>query len=583
MLPNTRVKYKIRIGVEPKSNRLVIDCPYAMNEHVKALPNRRWDPNKKVWVAPMIRQNVERIEALVARGVAEFDMAAELAVDQYWKEKEVEESAALSSAFPAWYKYKTEPRWYQKEALSKLYGRHVGALFMDMRTGKSKTGIDWMSALRMEGTINAVLIWCRFSLRRDWLLQLELHCPLPYSVLIPDTTQKSVYEKWFKSQHDFKWMIVGIESMSAGGMASICARFLDTHSKVAGIVDESSKIRNPTKIRSKRIVDLGAQCVRRVAKTGTPMTKGPMNLFMQFQYLDPDIIGIGDYYSFRNRYAVMGGYENKQIVGYDHLDELSQIVAPYVYEVRRKDAYEIPEPQFQMRTVTMSDEQRAVYKEFRKHGGINHMVPKNVLEYALRLHEICQGFIGIRDPDGPKNKDGEPIVVRQHLIPWDKNPKILEVEDIFEEVGCGVIIWCQYVEEMDNFKLLLQKVGWSWSEYSGRNVKSRDMEKKAFQDGDTDCFLAMQSVGDMGLELSRAHTAIWPSNGRDYESRIQSEARTQSKAQTHSVMNIDIIMERSVDEVYYRALQEKQDLIEYVRRLIRERTNPLDSIADGVV
>ena len=35
-----------------------------------------------------------------------------------------------------------------------------------------------------------------------------------------------------------------------------------------------------------------------------------MNLFMQFEYLDPNIIGIGDYYAFRNRYAIMGGYRD---------------------------------------------------------------------------------------------------------------------------------------------------------------------------------------------------------------------------------------------------------------------------------
>lgn len=584
MLQSSRAKFKIRIGYDEKSTRLLIECPYAMNEHVKSLPNRRWDPKRKVWTAPMIRMNVERIEALVGRGIAEFSDEATLQVDDYWAQKEKEDSNALSTQFPAWYKYKTEPRWYQKEALQKLYGKHCGALFMDMRTGKSKVIIDWESAARMEAHVKCVLLICKHSLRREWLIQLETHCPLPYSAFVPDSGKKSEFERWLKVQHDFKWMIVGIESLSQGGMTEICARYLDTHASVSVVMDESSKVSNPAAIRSKRVVALGEQSPLRIADTGTPMSKGPMNLFMQFQFLDPDVIGIGDYYAFRNRYAIMGGYENKQIVGYDHLDELAQIVAPYIYEVSRKDAYTIPDPEPQVRTVQLTEKQRGVYKQFRKHGGMAGMTPQNVLEYMLRLHEIVQGFIGIRDENGPKDSKGNPIVVRQFIVPPMESPKILELKDILEEVGCGVIVWCQYIEEMQTVQELLRSIGWSYSTFSGRNVKTRDDEKRAFQDGDTDAFVAIQSVGDMGLELSRAHTAVWMSNSQQYESRVQAEARTMSAAQTRTVMNIDLIAERTVDEAYYRALQAKEDLISYVRRLIREKQGKsLDTIADGVL
>lgn len=582
MLAPEHTKFKIMVDFDKASNRLMIQCPYAMNEHAKSLPNRRWDPKRKVWTAPLIRLNVERIEALVGRGLAELSANATIEIDGYWEEKETQESREQQTLFPSWYKFKTDPWEHQRKAYAKLYGKSAIALFMDMRTGKSKTAIDMLAAARMEGRIDSLLVICKLSLRKDWLTALEEHCPIPYDALLPGTGNRKEWEKWLGARHDFKIIIVGIESLSQGGAVEIAQRFINSRPKPACVMDESSKISNPSAIRSKRVVDIASKAKMRLAMTGTPMSKGPMNIFMQFEFLDPDIIGIGDYYSFRNRYAVMGGYEGKQVIGYDHLDELAQIIAPYVHEVKRSDVFDIPRKQFQVRTVALAPEQKESYKQLRRTGGIEGMTPKNVLEEFLRLHEIVQGFVGIRKQRVKLSGELEEYVERKWLVPWDKSPKIVELADVFEEFPeSGHIVWCQYLDELEAVKNLCEIRGLTYALFYGGNESTRDHEKEEFRAGRRHVFIGIQSVGDMGLELSIAHTVTYLSNGQRYEGRIQSEDRTQASTQKNSVLYIDLIAERTVDEAYYKALLSKQDLIEYVRKLIRDKS--LDSVVPRVL
>ena len=57
------------------------------------------------------------------------------------------------------------------------------------------------------------------------------------------------------------------------------------------VVDESSKIKTPGAKRTKLITFFGRSAVCRRILTGTPVTKGPEDLFAQFKFLNPDILG----------------------------------------------------------------------------------------------------------------------------------------------------------------------------------------------------------------------------------------------------------------------------------------------------
>src|SRR5690606_20687268 len=107
------------------------------------------------------------------------------------------------------------------------------------------------------------------------------------------------------------------------------------------IADESHRIKTPGAQQSKAMGRLGQVAAYRLMLTGTPVTQNPLDLWSQYRFLDPSIFP-RSYYAFRNRYAVMGGYQNYQIVGYRNLDELVEKAHKIAFRITRAECLDLP-------------------------------------------------------------------------------------------------------------------------------------------------------------------------------------------------------------------------------------------------
>lgn len=563
---------KIHVRLEDGGARLLVTCPIWANDWVKAFPSRRWLKGARAWACPIIRRNVEYARELQRMAGVEFTEDAVAALDRH--EKEVANTRG-KGAFPAWFPFKTKPQKHQVLALDKGYPLTAYALFMDMGTGKSFTAIALNSAWRMEGQITAWVIVCKLSLRRNWLGELAKHCAIPYDAYLPDTDKERQYNAWLSAPHDFKILIVGVESLSAGKMASLVEKFITVNSKVSMTVDESSYIAGYKALRSKECVRLGAQCVRRQALTGTPIPDSPLNLFMQFEFLDSNIIGIGDYYAFRNRYAVMGGYKPDpkmktgiQVLGYQNLEELTQTVAPYTFQVQKSEVYDLPPKRYKQHVVQMTKKQRAMYDQIRREEEYTHRgkasTIQTCLELELRLHQVCGGWVGVEQG---VDKKGKRVYKAERVIPAKENPKLLELADIIEHTGRKQgIVWCVYDGEIDDCVALLRGFGKRVGQLHGRIPEAdRQPTVDAFEKGEIDWVVGNAGTGGMGYTMNAASVVIYYNNTNKLIDRLQSEDRPHRYGQTKSVLFIDLVVEKSADVVRLRAIAAKQDLATFVR------------------
>ena len=112
-------------------------------------------------------------------------------------------------------------------------------------------------------------------------------------------------------------------------------------------VDESTTIKNPDAKRTKNIVKLGEQSKYRRILTGSPVTKSPLDLYKQCEFLDPWLLGHSSYYTFRTRYAKMatanfGGRSVQIVVGYKNLEELSEKLKPFSFRILKKECLDLP-------------------------------------------------------------------------------------------------------------------------------------------------------------------------------------------------------------------------------------------------
>ena len=103
------------------------------------------------------------------------------------------------------------------------------------------------------------------------------------------------------------------------------------------VCDESSKIKNPQAKQARALHKLGAAARFKAILTGTPITNSPLCFFSQYKFVDSGIFG-NSFYSFRTRYATMGGYGNKQVMGYKNLPELVTNAHSIAFRIRIEDA-----------------------------------------------------------------------------------------------------------------------------------------------------------------------------------------------------------------------------------------------------
>lgn len=564
---------KVRVEYDAEKGRFHMACPFYLNSLVKSVPNRKWEGKKKYWSAPAIKVNVEWIAQKFGPSVASFSDEARRAIDDGLEKYKRDRAAARDTTpkFPAWYPFKTKPRVKQMEALNKVYGNKAIALFMDMRTGKTKVVVDLASALRMQGAADRVVIICPLSIRKNWVREIAIHAPFPIDIYLLDTGKPKDFDKWLGVKHDFKWLVVGVESLASGSAAKFTERFLLSGIKTILAVDESSKIKNHKATRSEACVSLARKAETRIVMTGTPIANGPMDLFMQFEFLDPDIIGMGDFYSFRNRYAIMGGFEDKKVVGYQNLEELMEIIEPFVFQVRKDEVFpDAPSKIYIRREVRLNKEQDRLYKQMKKDKrvdtGDKQLIIQNTLEKMLRLQEITGGIISYSVPED-KRIEGGPKYYREYIE--GNNPKLDELLACAEEYQGPTIVWCAYREEISLVAAALRA---EYGEeqvvelHGGIDEAGRDLHVNVLFQGLRARFLVGNAAtGGMGLTMSAAEIEIYYSNTFNYIDREQSEERAFGPDKKNGTVVIDIIAEKTVDGHIVEALSQKRDVSEYVR------------------
>ena len=463
------------------------------------------------------------------------------------------------------YKFKYEPYAHQLEVLERSWNKQYYALFMDMGTGKSKVLIDTMAMLYDKGRINSALIVAPKGVYKNWeRKELPMHLPEHIKAKIitwsPEKTKKKKEEldQLFEITDDLVIFLMNVEAFSSKRGKEIAHSFVKTHHTLLA-VDESTTIKSKSASRTKNLIKLAREARYRRILTGSPVTQSPMDLFTQCEFLEPECLGHSSFWTFQNRYAKMvrrslGAHSFNQIVGYQNLTELNQIMSPYSYRVRKEDCLDLPDKVYVKRSVELSSEQLIVYQQLRnnalailKGGGM--VTAPTALTEILRLQQVCSGYA--------KLEDGT-----VETLPTKKMPELLSV---LEETSGKVIIWANFTYDLEQIhKELTEKYGEGTCAlfYGATETEERQNIVERFQDPNNPLkyFIGQPRTGGYGLTLTEANTVIYYSNGYDLEVRLQSEDRAHRIGQTNKVTYIDIVAESTVDEKILKALRGKIDI-----------------------
>jgi|TARA_B100000315_G_scaffold111841_1_gene102532 SNF2 family DNA or RNA helicase len=458
------------------------------------------------------------------------------------------------------YKFKTKPYSHQLAALEKSWNRETYAYFMEMGTGKTKVLIDNVAMLYDRGKIDGALIISPKGVMDTWYSQ-ELPAHLPnhienVSVLWQANITKSQSNKLgtlFKTDERLHILVMNVEALSTQKGLSFAQKFLFSH-KALMCVDESTTIKNPKAKRTKNIIALAPRAQYRRILTGSPVTKNPLDLYSQCEFLNEEHLDFTSYYAFRNRYAEMktlhlSGRSIQVVSHFKNLDELAEQLKTFSYRVLKEDCLDLPEKIYMKREIELSDEQKKVYEQMKETAlaDLNgkHITTMTVLTQLMRLQQITCGH----------------FVADDGTIQEIKNNRLSELMDILEEVEGKAIIWAHWQRDVKNIKEAITKKHGPCSvvDYYGLTPQDqRKRNKDNFQkDPKVRFFVGTPQTGGYGLTLTAASTVIYYSNGYDLEKRIQSEDRAHRIGQKKSVTYVDILAEETVDEKIVKSLRKK--------------------------
>lgn len=458
---------------------------------------------------------------------------------------------------------------HQQKAVDFLMRKGSGAIFYEMGLGKTRAGIEYFSQ----------------RLKTEFSLKLLVICPL--SLIEPawgaDIREFSNLKYWNchdngipKGQdlRDSEVLIINYEAFIQDKNYKALQNLMVFFDFMV-IVDESSRMKNPKSITTKKIMQIRDKFKYRVVMTGTPAPNGDEEYWAQINFVEPDILH-SSFYAFRNSFfhlargrqvlpagafvtrqqmAEIFGKGFKYEITPEKKKELMACIAPYCIRATKDECMDLPDVINEYREVTLGKNQAEAIKQMRRHliteiNGKAITAPA-ALTKLMKERELVSGFA--IDEGGAIVEIGE-------------NPKLRELEAILDEIaGKQAIIWCQFQHEIRTIKGRLGDRATTL--YAGTDDKADSIQ--GFKEGRYQYLIAHPRSAAHGLTFTNASYEIFYSLDYSFEAHEQARARTHRAGQTQKCTYIYLIAKDSIDEKIMEVLKNKSDAQEVLFSMLR--------------
>lgn len=441
---------------------------------------------------------------------------------------------------------------HQQQAVDKLIHVKVGALYMEQGTGKTRTALELISKRLSAGKIDKIIWLTPCSIKENLKREIQKHIG------------------YFPTEID----ITGIETLSTSIREN--SRLLRTAStyRCYLIVDESILVKNPYALRTQHITNIADLCRFKLILNGTPISKTYADLFAQWYILDWRILGYKSYWSFAANHIEYDKDMPGRIRRCLNVEYLTRKIAPYAYQVKKKDCLSLPEKIYKTWYYDISRDQRSLYDWVSEYFfmQIEEMEPHTIYRFLTALQLVLAGFIV---------EDKRHHIVKTPLFqdPFD-NPRIDALISIIKQISDDekVIIYTAFTQEVDDILCVLKNLYGDESavRFDGSvPQKARNTNALKFADN---CrfFVTNSKCSRFGLNLQFCSNVIYYSNTYEYVTRAQSEDRVHRIGQIRNVMIYDICASVTIDERILDCLVNKENLIDKFKEELKKNNDKRD-------
>ena len=391
----------------------------------------------------------------------------------------------------------------QEDAVSFVLSRDETALFFEQRTGK--TFITMSVIERQPRDIFAGVLVCILT-NKETTWRDNLTKFLPWLNVTSDWEEYKALPcpKLLLIHHDALHTVA--KKIKGKKWITFCA------------VDESHR----WKARGSRVSRAGAKLAfikKKLLLTGTPIEKQPKDLWAQFRFLAPDIMGSWkefeeefmlfddieiDYKRFppgtqRWKFKVMqrGMLRSKAEFDYTKLPKLIRWIKPFCIRMTREQAG-IKRVKVEELLVPMGPQQTAMYKAMKKAGvlrlpgGARAMAPMKVTE-IMKRREIASGFV--YDDEGDL-----------HYI---DDAKLEALVKLFKKLPKPLVVFCAFKPDNDRVTERLRSLGYDIEQLTGATSRKRKpIIQRMFQKAQLDGLVCQVRAGGVGIDLWKASYGI---------------------------------------------------------------------------
>ncbi|HEX8040838.1 MAG TPA: DEAD/DEAH box helicase [Chryseosolibacter sp.] len=434
-----------------------------------------------------------------------------------------------------------------------------GCLADDMGLGKTLQAISFLQYVKEKYPGSTQLVVCPTSLIFNWESELQKFCPsLKYHVHYG--AQRELNETHF-TDFDIVLTTYGLVRNDVEQLSGFLWQYV--------ILDESQAIKNPDARITKAIRELRA--ANRIILSGTPLQNNTSDLFAQFNFLNPGLLGNREY--FNREFAVpidkFGNPEKTR--------ELKKLIYPFTLRrTKEQVAKDLPDKTVSVLWCTMEAGQRKLYNHYRD-GYRNRLLKKideegiarsgmDVLEALLRLRQICD----------------HPALVSKAE---DETLNSVKIEELIREVqeNAGnhkLLVFSQFTQMLQLIKEEFERAGITYCYLDGKTPlpKRKEQVTQFQEDENIKAFLISLKAGGVGLNLTVADYVYLVDPWWNPAAEQQAIDRAHRIGQTRKVFAYKMICKDTVEEKILR-LQEKKktladDLIQedagFVKNLTRD-------------
>ncbi len=429
---------------------------------------------------------------------------------------------------------------HQFEGADFLVARRSGLLAFEQGLGKTLVAIEAFLRLRARAEIDAVLVICPNSLKRNWAAEFSKFAPSMEVCIIDGGRQE---RRRFLSATKADAVVVNYES-ARNEIVAIRA-FLQRR-RAALILDESHNVKNARSLNSIAAQHFAPLTGYRWLLSGTPVTNTPADIYPQL-CLVAGSQPFGSHASFEAQY---GTHASPQIRA-----TLAEKIRPYLLRRTKDECLDLPDKTFVDIAVELPPWQQKMYIAMRddlvhevegmSEDEFRRFVP-TAMTRLLRLSQIASN----------------PSL----LIPDEKRiaGKTVELDRIVDELVGGnrrkVILWSYYVKTLDALAARYSKYGAAIL-YGKTEAGERQKIATRFQEDPTLLILlANPAAAGTGFTLTAANYAIYETLTWRYDLYAQSQDRNHRIGQRNPVTYIRLIADGTIEQAVVEALERKASL-----------------------